>query len=240
MSHDFRELYHFNAATTLTPGIRSAGYSEKCFGSARYVSTPTGANKVWEVFENPIVPRTSGVPNSARPFVFAMVVNAANGNSAIAGECLQGIEIGSFNQLTPWQTTYAFAAYGPVMQLRYNYTVSRFEVLVWDGDSGTPPEIVPCTINPTWICDTHIKEFVLDYRPSPVAGVSRLNAYLNGQLALSHSSAMLDSVAGSGATMCEAGYFITNGSGVGSSWVEAGFYGGKIYQPFEYANPRNP
>lgn len=228
LSPFYREFSHWCPVGTSYPyGIRSTGHTDKYLGACRYVNTPTGANKLFEVVEQLVVSPDASSNMFGAPIVFAMVLNAANGNAAIAGECLQGIEIGSFNQPTPWATNYTFSP-APVLQLRYNFTLTRWEVLVFDA-GGDAPVVYACDYQPGFAVDLGIIEAKLQWLPS-TTGDSVLNAYLGGRLAKSVSGGILNGLISSTPFAC--GYFITNGSSAGANWTEAGFYGGKVYAPY--------
>jgi len=232
MDHGFRVFDHWVPMSAGWPkGVRSAGYTDKPSGWSRYVNTPTGANKMFEVVDYALIYPDMTTGWGANPILFKMILNAANGNSFLAGECFQGIEIGSFGVGTPWQTNYAIGTC-PCMQLRYNFVLTRWEVCVWDGDSATAPDIVACSVQPGFAVDLGVSECVMHYLPR-TGGGSVLNCYINGTLVHSYTGARLDNITQGGTTEpMGCGYFLTNGSNAGAQWSEGGFYGGRIFEPY--------
>jgi len=221
----FRYDLQVPAGSTI-PGFRSASYIDKALGIVRYVDLPAGTNKIFEICEKLLVDPFNVW---ALPFSYKMLQNQGNNVGTQAGESLQGIQWGSFSQNPPWQTNYASASTGSVIQLRFNSTSQKWEVLVWDTDTGTPPDVVECTLQPSFQVDYHLVELRMDYTPV-VGGGSTLKAYLNGQLAHTYSGTRLDNVllAGNNDGFA-AGYFVTQGTSGARS--EAGFYDNAIYQP---------
>lgn len=225
MRHDHALGVNTNAALN---GLRSATPVEKPLGSCRYVSTPSGANKLFEFVENNVVDINPSRPGWKKPFIFRQYQNRMNGGSA-AGECFQGIQIGSFGTAPPWQTNYVASPIGqPVVQLRWNETLTRWEVCVWDAYSGVAPDVVACSSQPAFEVDTVCGELALVYLPND--GAPTLQAYFNGALIHTYSGARLTELYNYGSMQYGAGYFMTNGSN-NTSWAEAGFYGGAIYHP---------
>lgn len=231
LSHNYREMNHWYAVSGSWPkGQRSAGFMDKFQGAVRYITTPVGANKIFEVVESFIIhPNLLTGGMFTRPILFSMVLNAGNGSPSIVGESVQGIEIGSFMTNPPWNTTYSISAGGPVLQLRWNYVLERWEVLVWDADAGLAPDVYACDYQPGFTVDTGIIEATLQWLPS-TTGDSVLNAYLGGILAKSLSGGRLNGLATAEPNGC--GYFISNGSAATAKWEEAGFYSGRIYEPY--------
>lgn len=241
ISGDYRFFSHWHAIPTsgfFPRGQRSAGFVDKFIGTARYISTPVGSNKVFEVVEDFLIyPAKAPGPHAYgwnSPIIFTMVLNSMSGNAAApAGECLQGIEIGSFGQLTPWATNYAFGN-GPVLQLRYNFTLTRWEVLVWELDTETPPDVVPCSVQPPFVIDNGIVELMMVYEPN-LAGDTSLRCYIDRVLVHTYTGGRLNVVPVSGTSEPRGcGYFMTNGTGAAQSWTEGGFYFGRVYEPMNF------
>jgi len=222
------------------PGIRNGTLNDRGWGVARNINMGNVANRVFEVSEDPLIPPVDNNigPLWSLPFDYRMIMNAAIPSPAPAGECLQGIQWGSFGQATPWQTNYAAAIIGPVVQFRYNYTRAKWEILVWDQDNGLAPHVVDCTLQPTFTPDLYIKELRLLYLPHPTS--SQLLAYLNGQLVHTYTGTRLQNCYGQSAGSYRmAGYFVTNGSGL-TVMTECTFYTNRVWQPFLYPVPPNP
>jgi hypothetical protein len=222
------------AGLTNVGGIRSVGFVDKYIKGDRVVDTGPGIDKIFEVYEYYV---TDPYGLFTTPFKYRMLQNAANLVGGYAGEVFQGIQWGSFQTVPPWQTTYATSspATSAVLQLRYNFTLTRFEVCVWDTDTGTPPDIVACDINPLFQADFHKVEFRMDLTPGDPANSyagSVLRCYLNGQLAKTYTGQHLDNAVLVGTTDgIGAGYFVTSGSN-GSLMTEAGFYSENVIQQF--------
>lgn len=207
------------------PGVRSATYTEKAWGMARYLTCTAGANKVLNVCTKPLVwLHTDGTPPSpyARDWEFAMMVNPQNVLTTPTGECLQGIQLGAFDAFTPYQTNYASdVTGGGVIQLRYNFALSRFELCIWDADNGLAPEIVPTTFNPTFSADLNAKlmRLVLKWNN----GAPYVQCWLDSTMALQHSSTRLTNFC-NGSPAYGPGYFVTSGSNALWQILEAGFH----------------
>lgn len=239
MDPSFRAFSHWAPIPTsggYPRGTRSTGFVDKFLGHARYVNTPVGSNKMFEVVEDWLIYPAKAAGAYAGgwqlPIVFKMTMNAMSGNTAApAGECFQGIEIGTFGQGTPWASNYVTGV-GPVLQLRYNFALSRWEVLVWDYDQLTAPDVVACSIQPTFAVDLEPREVGLVYSPN-VGGTAILQALIDGVIVHTYSGGRLNNVpvnATSEPRGC--GYFMTNGTGATQSWAEGGFYHGRVYEPF--------
>jgi len=245
--HSFRKFTYENIVTGSTlPGIRNvAGVVERARVSARDFVTTGQVNKIWELCENFLISpfMADGVVPTIRsgmPIDFRMIMNAFT-VSNVAGECFQGIEIGSFNGVPPFSTTYAanFSCQG-VIQFRYNFALSRWEIFCWNGDAVTPtvPDVVVCNINPTFTPDNYIKEVRMNYQPN--GGINAvLDCYVNGELVHSYQSAQLDELAAGSFGGLGCGYFFTTGSNALNNMIEGTYYMNGIYQPWSYPVPAN-
>lgn len=239
--YTYRQMRMDVPITTVMPGIRSAGFVDRPWGLMRDVSLPVGNNKIFEICESEVIEPgdtldTTMGPTWSQPFKFKMIQNCANLPASPTGEWLQGIEWGSFSTIPPFQTTYASAVPTPCVQLRHNLTRAKWEVLVWDGDTTLAPDVVDCLIQPIFTPDLYLKEFMLEYQPSPTTSV--LNAYINGVLALRYTGTRLQNCFGF-STSFKAGYFCTSGdTGIGRM-LETGFYTTAIYQPNSLPVPPN-
>ena len=239
MSPHYRQLSNNYALTSIVPGVRSAGFTDRAWGSTRAVTLPVGVNKIWELTQNSLVHLTS-VPELNKAFTYSVVINAGNTFATPSGEALVGIQWGSFQNVPPFQTTYVSSTQGPVFQLRFNYTRAKFELLVWNGDNGAPPTVTDLTIQTPFTPDLYIKEFKMEYLPA-AAGGSVLNCYLNGELGLSYSGADLQDCFLAESTFGP-GIFMTGGDSGTEFFSETGFFDSRIYTPgwFAYPSPPNP
>lgn len=256
MSHDVRS-FAYEVATTgsgiigLPRGIRRGTWLQRARGCARDVISQNDpvTDRVFEVCEDFLIAPEGGgsQPYWSRPWSYSMIQNASIYPNFPAGECVQGIEMGSFLIQTPWQTNFVNSPIPmPVCQLRFNYTRHKWEVLVWDGDTGLAPDVVDCDWQPVsgmWVCDAEIKEFRMDYRPGPNGVGSHLLCYLNGQLVKDYTGQRLDNcfpnVGGGSGVDIRAGYFVTSGSNAASDISEATFYSSRIWQQHWYPSPPN-
>lgn len=235
---------------TNLPGIRTAGFTEKPWGLAHYVSSPAGAaNRTVEVCKdwlvNPL--EYTGLATFSQRITYAMLMNLVSmGGAAPAGECLQGIQIGSMGVAPPYQTNWVSALLGPCIQFRYNLGRSTGDPPAWSNgwwelmifaDDGQPPLVLDADIHPVTAADKP-KEVKLEYLPAP-AGGSVVRAYLNGQLAKEYSGERLQALYGRTNTR-HYGYFMTSGSDGATSLTEAGFLESRIWLPDAYAYPSPP
>lgn len=227
----YRSMPHWHALSSANSGTRSAGFSDKAWGTNRQIGTPAGANKMVEVCESEVTP-PFGIEAHEMPFSFRMWLNAGTPSGTKTGECLQGIEWGSFTTLTPWATQYANSTAPQfVTQLRYNFTTSKWEWVVWDGDLLLAPASGDCDIQPAFTPDLNMVEARIDYDPGTSAATRVLTFYLNGSLAKTYIGQRLETI---GATQQHlAGYFVTNGSNATNVLPDAIFGANKIYQPYQ-------
>lgn len=232
-------VYNIKPSVGNWPGIRTAPLgAEVVRNKCLWASTTLGANKLYECSEHYGLQPSDGRKTIwQRPFLFKQVQNALTTDLGGAlGECVQGIEFGSFGVGIPWQTNFVAANEGPVIQLRYNFTLVRWEVLVWDFDVGTAPDIVPCTVQPFgFLPDQGFPELMIVYKPGPGGVGSAFLAYLNGILVHTYQGARLDNCYnGAFAEMSGAGFFAASGSSATNRVIEAGFYRNMIYTPDNY------
>lgn len=230
----FEDALIANSGAARLPGQRSAGYVEKPLGEARYISLPVGANKIYEVCYSGIVDQITGTgaPESgwAQPFDYSRPINPNTPLTVATGDCFMGIQYGSLGIAPPWNAA-AFAVTPPsgsAVQLRYNYTLTRFEFAVF-GDQVNNADVAACSYQPEYEPDTGVVEFRLIYSPTP----RRFTAYLNQRFAGTWTADDLPQIGeltqtGSGEMF---GYFVTNGSTSTNQMNEIGFYRAAIYRP---------
>lgn len=221
---------HWAAATTAWGGLRSTGFSQQMRGGNQtYIQIPAWASvdKIYEVCAKKVVwPFFEGEVAGGyvdHEIKVRMIFNA-HGSSTLLGEAFQGIEIGSFGFGPPWQVNYTGGG-GPCIQLRWNYATSprRWEVCIWDGDTGLAPEITLCNPNPPLTVDTFYRLVELHYTPNANGNLRNVKAKIDGQIVASITGGRL-----AGLTDSEAlwGYFVTSGSSGSSQIFDAGFIGG--------------
>jgi hypothetical protein len=219
------------------PGVRSASYTEKAWGDSRYITTAAGANKIFEMCHSTIVEGVSntGAANAILklPFDYSRLINPNPPSTVAAGDCHIGIEWGSLGIAPPWNAA-NFAITPPqagAIQLRYNFTLARFEVAVFSGGTDDP-NVVACTYQPTFLPDTRVVIFRMIWTPGATIATGTLTAYLNNRFAGSWRSSDLpqleDFVSGNGN---QHGFFVTNGSNAGNAMVEQGFFRGVLWRP---------
>lgn len=221
-----------NTGTGRLPGARSAGYVEKGYGDARYISLAVGANKVYEVCNSAIVNQTA-IDGTSRafldlPFDYSRVINPNLPLTVAAGDCFVGIEVGSNATAPPWDAA-GFAINPPQgvpFQLRYNFTLSRFEMAAFNAIDD--PFVKVCTYQPTFTPDNNVTEFRLRWNHL----AKQMDAYLNGVHAGSMTAAEYpDIMAVQGALGEGFGYFLTNGSDATNQMLEVGFYRAHVWRP---------
>lgn len=229
-------------ATSL-PGNRSAGFNDRPWSGVRAVNLPTGSNRIFEICKKYLInPGASpapfhwlGGPMFSQPFTYRMIINPGNVFETPAGEALVGIEWGSFGVGPPFQDNYVGGQNGPVFQFRWNYTREKFELMVWDADTGTPPIVIDCDLQPTFTPDLYIKEFKMEYLPA-AGGLSVLNCYLNGELAISYSGDRLQNCYGADSNY-GAGFFTCGGTSGNLTLSDSTFYANIIHMPNFYRFP---
>ena len=223
-------------------GRRTAGFTEGYGYRGRHVSIPAGAaNAIYEVCMKELVtpftlPETIipawGVPHRVR-----CVMNrfSAGAGGPYAGECYQGIEIGSFQVAPPWQTGYVNAFY-PCVQLRYDMVLERWELCLYQGDGVTIPTIVACDLQPgLWEIDNGHVDAVLEWTPDlSNPNLNRIKAYINGVLVHQVVGGPLTTLSVQALGTYGDGYFMTRGSTGGAEIIEGGFLFAQVYTPFEW------
>ena len=242
-NHHYIHFDHWAPVQATWGGRRTAGFADSPRGGCRSPSCPVAVNGIFEVCPNdaPVFPWVNPPGTNLAlwdlPITIIMVQNMANNPSTVAGEVLQGIEIGCMQQLPPWQTN--FAAADPCIQLRWNSTSARWEIMIYDGDGVTAPDLFACDINPAWGPDLTQKELILRWIPNPATGNNVMEAYINGVLAKRLTTAGTPRLANfqhlsPSALANLGGYFMTNGSNAAAQRTEGGFYGGIIFIPFAW------
>lgn len=217
--------------------IQSPSPAVKVRGACFFLDTTTGVNGIWEagLGFNSIIPISSGLPGFSsvwgNPFYFAMRQNRMNPTGVTAGDRLQGIGWGDLMGVdTPWASTFGTSSANQTVQLRYNLTREKWELMYFIAD-GNPPVVVDCSIQtPVFTVDQSIPELALEYLVNSDGSNPVLKAYLDRKLIhtlnLPSVWAVTPTVEGVGPYI-----FATNGSGAGAFVSEAGFYEGVIYNP---------
>ena len=220
-------------------GIRNCApanpVDEKLYGNVLTLSTDVLTNGIWMAKRmwSPIFPGYGQGGSFGASFYFSMRMNRSNPQGVDAGEKFQGIGWGdAWGVNTPWATTYASdAAVNATIQLRYNYTLTRWEVQVYIQD-GNPPDVYVCDYQAPFLVDQSLPELALDWTVSTSAPTITLKAYLNRRLAKTITSADNQRLADMPALSVAGPYMLwTNGSGANSRASEASWYEGHIYQP---------
>ena len=222
----------FTGLRNIAPASAS---NEKLFGNVLTLTTDALSNGVWEASRrwDPIFPGYQQSGSFGSSFYFSMRMNRSNPAGVDAGEKFQGIGWGdTWTVNTPWDTNYVSdGTMNATVQLRWNYTLSRWEVLVHLND-GNPPDVYACDYQAAFEVDLFLPELALEWVLDGVADTATLNAYLNRRLAKSITNAenprLLDM-----RSFSQTGPYIfcTHGSGAGSRISEASWYEGHIYQP---------
>jgi hypothetical protein len=220
-------------------GIRTAAPSspanEKLFGNVLTLSTDAVVNGIWMANRQwtPIFPGYGQTGSFAASFYFSMRMNRSNPIGVTAGEKFQGIGWGeTWTIATPWNTNYASdLTVNATIQLRYNYTLTRWELFVYSQD-GNPPDVYVCDYQAPFVVDQSMPELALEWIATTSPTAITLNAYLNRKLAKRITSAENARLIDFTAFGTVGPYiFCTNGSGAGSILSEASWYEGHIYQP---------
>lgn len=220
---------------TRSPGAIVTGSNIKPWGHALYISTGAATNGVYEISENSLIFPSTGSPTFLDfPCFFELTLNRMLTSGVAAGECLQGIQIGNFGTLTPFQTNFAGSFSGAVIQYRWNETRDKWETCIWDGNVGLAPILQDLAIQPTFTVDTVLATIAIGWIP-PVAGA-------NSQIQFFHNGVLIDAIIDNARVNAiranngdlGVGLFVTNGSTVGNAITEAGFYTPRVYQPYPY------
>jgi hypothetical protein len=214
MSIKYQNITHLSPASALAgnTGVRSVGYNERLRGFTREIGLPVGTNKIYELLTNPVVCPINVINASltapACGFDLRCTINPPTQLGVAAGECFIGIQMGSFKCLPPFQTNYGTAPGGdePVFQFRWNFTTQRFEVLFWDSDLVTAPDVVATDLQVAFSPDAYQKEFRMVLEATSDA-TRTLKCYLNGVLAHTYATARLrseigDLLTGPGVILC--------------------------------------
>lgn len=188
-------------------GQRSAGATGTLEGGVVFFDTLAGANRIFEVSESvdddPTEHPSIGEHWWQRDHIVRAIIMRRN-NTSPAGESFMGIGLGSPEQLPPWNARLDTFAY---VQLRFNFTLDRWEFAIYDGD-GTVATVQACTVNFNDFSDPQGKrEAMLFYQPS----AGRVQCFLDNQLVHTYSGGKVAGIQVNGASK-GASYFCTSGS----------------------------
>jgi hypothetical protein len=232
LNHDITRFDHSAPLTIDVGGKRSTGYVDHPKSTSRGATTAVGADKIFEVlYTFPGVYPWVEQDLFKFPTTVRMVMGHGTLPSVKAGECFMGIEIGTFLAFPPWQSNFTANA---VVQLRYNFTLERWEICIYDADGVTPPDVVPCDINPS---PTNVNlELALEWVPNFAdPSQNRLTAYLNRKVAALLVGGRLANLIGAPNDENQAGYFVTNGSDPSAIHTIARFYWGAAQTTFDWS-----
>lgn len=218
----------------VTKGRRTAvctGVQYKAFDRALYLNTTGNANKVFEIGSGQIIPIPPPGTSSAGiwdyPFKFYMTFNRSSGAIVnAAGECCQGFGIGNMGLDTPWEGQPSVVC-PYVIHVRYNITRQRWELFTASlSDNGFS---TPLTIQPITDVDLKIPEFCMEWLPPRT-----IKVYCNEILIHTQRIVFPNDLEPQGISDIDQLMFVTNGSNVAFTHVEAGFYCPRFYQHIEY------
>jgi hypothetical protein len=233
MKSHVRSFSHWAPVVTPGTGSKTAGYTDEPRGMSRIVTLVNNGvtiNKVFEQVEG------DGTYATYKNFYYTvrhrmrsmmrLALKSGDGvpghDQAPAAECYQGIELSSFNVNPPWQTTYVNSS-SPSIQLRWNFVTAKFEICIWDIDTGTPPTVIETDVNPVKVAGDPL-ELALDYIPDVATPQNtRLLAYVDRVLVHTAVGERLTNMPTTTPEQRLAGYFMCSGSNPYSNMDAAAF-----------------
>jgi hypothetical protein len=175
----YRRKFAFEAVPAGAKGLRSVGSVITLTPPQATFDTGVGVNKVCELIEDISLDPLED-SNAGESFFTAhkhIIRSVFRRTSVVnpAGECFIGIELGSMGNAPPWQST--FGASNASIQLRYDYTNERWEIMLYDGD-GVAPTRQTCTIQPSFSFTPQAREPMIIFDPQN----SLIEFYVDAQL----------------------------------------------------------
>lgn len=202
----YRRKFPLEAVSANAKGVRSAGSSVQLTTPQATIDTGVGANKTWEIVEDltfdPLEQTAAGESWWLKRHIVRGIVRNYPGNINPAGEQFIGVELGSFGVNPPYQTNWPSA--NSAIQLRWDFTNSRWEVCIFESSIGGPPDRFTCTQQPNF-ASPWVRELMIDYTPT----VS-IRFYIDALLAYTYAGSRMAGFAGS--PPVGGGLFVTSGS----------------------------